>query len=114
MEKEVSLSYQAPSLESSWKALKSHISTYLSIYLVILIVGTVSFLINLLFIVIFGALGDGSETATSLGQLLGTIITFPLSILNNLFGVLLIAVPAIYYANEEVVSFKRIIKKHKR
>ena len=113
MEKQFSLAYKAPTLGDSWRAFKPHISTFLAIYLVTLALGIASFLINFSFVAIFIALGDGSEAASTGGQILGTIVTAPLSILSNLFGVLCIAVPAIYYSNEEVVSFKILFNKLK-
>jgi len=110
---DMDIAYKSPTLNSSWKAFKAHISTYIALYLLVFSIGIASLFINFLFIVTFIALGDGSEAASSVGNILGTIVTFPLSILNNLFGVLLIAVPTIYYSSEEVVSFKVIIKKVK-
>ena len=111
MEKQFSLAYKKTTLGTSWEGFKAHVSTYIALYFLILSLGIASILINFLFIFVFSALGDGSEASYSVAQLLGSIASFPISILNNLFGVLLIAVPTIYYSSEEVVSFKGIINK---
>ena len=113
MVKELSLAYKYPTFGSSWRDFKAHINTYIALYLLMLTLGIASFVIDFSFVFIFSVLGDGSDTASGVGQILGSIVTFPISIINNLFGVLLIAVPTIYYSKEEVVSFRVIINRVK-
>ena len=106
MKKQLTLAYKAPTLEDSWRAFRPHIFTFVSIYLSMLALAIAAFFINVLCIVLFNAIGNGTESASSAGEILGAIVTSPLNILNNLLGVLCLAVPAIYYSNEEVITFK--------
>tara|TARA_Y100001968_G_C19312300_1_gene694849 strand:- start:222 stop:917 length:696 start_codon:yes stop_codon:yes gene_type:complete len=109
MGKELTLAYKPPTIGDSWRAFKYHLGTFVGIYLIMFILAIISNVILEVFTTLISALGDYSEGAIYLGIFLGLLFNLPFSIVNNLFGISLLAVPSIYYSTEEVISFNRLI-----
>jgi hypothetical protein len=61
-------------------------------------------LLSMLIVISVGGLGGSSESAFSLGAILGQLTQIPFSILSSLLSVLMVAIPAVYYERGEVVT----------
>ena len=102
-----SFAYEAPTVKRAWDAFVAHLLTFASIWVSMLVVSLAGFLAYLLcFGVAAGVVGlsPSSEGPFAIAILLGQIGQLPFSILSSLIAVMLMAVPALYYANGEVIS----------
>ncbi len=109
MGNELALAYKAPTVGDSWRSFKSHLGTFALLYLTSVVLFLIAYVISLVCNLVIPAIGDYSEGSIYFATILGWILSSPFSILNNLFGVLLIAIVPIYYSTGEVVSFKQLL-----
>jgi hypothetical protein len=97
--------YDQPSLNASWAAFLEHVPTLLVIWLATLVLSGLGVLVSVLIVLVAAALtGGASDPATSLAALLANLGQLPFVLLSSLVGVLLMAVPALYYETGEVVT----------
>jgi hypothetical protein len=69
-----------------------------------IVVALLGGLLSMLIVISVGGLGGSSESAFSLGAILGQLTQIPFSILSSLLSVLMVAIPALYYERGEVVT----------
>jgi hypothetical protein len=69
-----------------------------------IVVALLGGLLSMLIVISVGGLGGSSESAFSLGAILGQLTQIPFSILSSLLSVLMVAIPAVYYERGEVVT----------
>ena len=108
-----SLAYEEPALNKAWGAFVANLPAILSIWVATAVVSglglAVSSAITLLGLGVAGSGDNSVEAATNSVEAatnLGYLISFPFSILSSFVGVLLVAVPAIFYDGGEVVPVK--------
>ena len=101
-----SLAYEEPALNKAWGAFVANLPTILLIWVATTVVSGLGFAlssaITLLGLGVAGSGGNAVEAASNLGYL----VSFPFSILSSFVGVLMVAVPAIFYDAGEVVPVK--------
>jgi hypothetical protein len=77
---------------------------FLLIWVGSIVVALLGGLLSMLIVISVGGLGGSSESAFSLGAILGQLTQIPFSILSSLLSVLMVAIPALYYERGEVVT----------
>jgi hypothetical protein len=77
---------------------------FLLIWVGSIVVALLGGLLSMLIVISVGGLGGSSESAFSLGAILGQLTQIPFSILSSLLSVLMVAIPAVYYERGEVVT----------
>jgi hypothetical protein len=77
---------------------------FLVIWVGSIVVALLGGLLSMLIVISVGGLGGSSESAFSLGAILGQLTQIPFSILSSLLSVLMVAIPAVYYERGEVVT----------
>ena len=101
-----SMAYEEPALNKAWGAFVANLPAILLIWVATAVVSglgsALSSAITLLGLGLAGSVGNAGETASNLGYL----VYFPFSILSSFVGVLMVAVPAIFYDGGEVVPVK--------
>jgi len=94
--------YEQPSISRAWDGVKDHIPTIFVVWFIAGLLWGIGYLINLIFI------GFASNTYDSFGSSLlmisGSLASLPLYILSSLVGIMLSAIPAIYYESGQVVT----------
>lgn len=108
------IAYEQPTINRCWQAFVAHIPTLALVFVVsigLTIAGLIVYFLATGFvgalIVNSGAMGslESGETITrGLARLSGEVVRLPLTLLANFFGVLGIAVPALYYQSGEVIG----------
>ena len=96
---------QRPTLNQAWTDTIAHAPSLLITWLITVLLGGLSALVGFVVSLLFGAMDDGSGVGISLGVVIGWMAQLPLIVLQSLVGVLLTAIPAIYYCRSQVVSF---------
>lgn len=104
--------YEQPTINRAWQDFVNHIPTFLLIWIVTLLIAAIGFVAYLILATIGIGLagGSSSDSASTLGLVLGQLGQLPFSILSSLVGVLFIAVPAIHYESGEVVTVGQAFK----
>ena len=101
-----SLAYEEPALNTAWGAFEANLPAILLIWVATAVVSglgsALSSAITLLGLGVAGSGGNAWEAASNLAYL----VYFPFSILSSFVGVLIVAVPAIFYDGGEVVPVK--------
>lgn len=101
-----------PTLQSAWNLFVAHWRTYLALQLTVLALALVSVVISLLITVIAMAVtaGVSADLRESVSQLVSSVLNLPFSILYQvvagLIGVLLSALPAIWFATGHHPSYR--------
>lgn len=108
------IAYEQPTVNRCWQAFVAHLPTFVLIFAVSAGLALVGFL---LYIIITGVVAtlisnsgamsllESSESLTlSLARLSAEVVRLPITVLTNFFGVLWVAVPALYYHGGEVVT----------
>lgn len=100
-------STEAPSFAKTWRQVKGNAPTFATIWCLILVTGLIDFIFSTSLSFLLGeSIGEYTIIATTVGSL-------PTTILANLAGILMMAVPAIYYTTDrcpnpgEIVSILR-------
>ena len=99
-----SIAFEQPSIQKAWDAFQKHIPVFLLIWVGSIVVTLLGGAFSMLILISVGGFGGSSESAFSLGAILGQLTQIPFSILSSLLSVLMVAVPAVYYERGEVVS----------
>ena len=99
-----SIAFEQPSIQKAWDAFLKHIPVFLVIWVGSIGLAVIGLAVFLLIVMVVGSLGGSSESAFSLGGILAQLTQIPFSILSSLLSVLMVAVPAVYYERDEVVS----------
>ena len=92
-------------LNAAWTDTIAHAHTLVFTWLSALVVYGFTFLIGFVISLVFSAADDGTGSAEMLGAVLSGFAQLPFVILQSLIGVMLTAIPAVFYARGEVVSF---------
>lgn len=92
-------------LNAAWTDTLAHVPTLLLTWLCAIVVYVVTVLIGFVITLVFGAVGDGSESAELIGAFVSSFAQLPFLIVQNLIGVMFTAIPAVFYAKGQVVSF---------
>ena len=98
------IAFEQPSIQKAWDAFQKHIPVFLLIWVGSIVVALLGGLLSMLIVISVGGLGGSSESAFSLGAILGQLTQIPFSILSSLLSVLMVAIPAVYYERGEVVT----------
>jgi len=100
------LATESPSINRAWEAFVAHVPAILLAWIAamgISVIGTVVyFLISALLTMLSGADPDGGGTV--LAMALGQLGQLPFTVLSSWVGVLLAAIPALYYERGEVIT----------
>lgn len=112
------LAYEQPSLNKAWQAVLLHVPTIVLIWLVSAVLTGIGYGVSFLITLLGGGdAGQGTSSSALSGgiALLSQLGQFPLGILASLVGILAIAVPAMYYSSDEVITvtaaFKSLFKR---
>jgi len=93
------------SIGKAWADTLAHLPTLLLIWLVGIAFYVVSVVISFAISYLFGVIDDGSGFGVSIGSILGAVSQFPFFIVQSFAGVMLTAVPAVFYQKGSVVTF---------
>ena len=97
--------YAQPTIQKSWDALLLHIPVLLASWLAGLAVTLAGVVVMVVFSIVLTVFAQaGADQVVVLGSLLTPLAQLPFAILVSLLGVLMVAVPALYYEHGEVVS----------
>ena len=100
------LATESPSINRAWEAFVAHVPAILLAWIAamgISVIGTVVyFVISALLTMLSGA--DPNGGGTVLAMLLGQLGQLPFMVLSSFVGVLLAAIPALYYERGEVIT----------
>ena len=99
-----SIAFEQPSIQKAWDAFQKHIPVLLVIWVGSIALAVVGLAVSMLIVMAVGSLGGSSDSAFSLGAILGQLTQIPFSVLSSLLSVLMVAIPAVYYERGEVVS----------
>ena len=89
--------YEPPSVQKAWQAFLAHVPTILLIWVAWAVISGVGFVVSLGFTAVGIALTSGvagSESASSVAELVGSMVQLPFVVFSSLVGVLFVAVPA--------------------
>lgn len=92
-------------LNAAWTDTLAHAPTLILTWLCAIAVYGFTVLIGFAISLVFSAADDGTGTAEMLGVVLSNFAKLPFVIVQNLIGVMFTAIPAVFYARGEVVSF---------
>ena len=98
------IAFEQPSIQKAWDAFQKHIPVLLVIWVGSIALAVLGLVVSMLIVMAVGSLGGSSDSAFSLGAILGQLTQIPFSILSSLLSVLMVAIPAVYYERGEVVS----------
>lgn len=98
------LAYEPPTLQKSWDAFLQHIPVLLVVNVAGVLVTLTGLLVPVAMVAFLGDFGAASDATLSLASVVGNLLQIPLSILSSLIGVLMVAVPAMYYEFGKTVS----------
>lgn len=97
--------YEQPTVQKSWDALLLHIPVLLAAWLAGLAVTLAGVAVMLVLAFVLAVLAQtGADQVAALGSTVVPLAQLPFSILVSLIGVLMVAVPALYYESGVVVS----------
>jgi len=105
--------YEPPSVQKAWQAFLAHVPTILLIWVAWALISGVGFVVSLGFTAVGIALTSGvagSDSASSLANLVGWVVQLPFMVLSNLVGVLFLAVPALHYATGETIGVEQAFR----
>ena len=107
-----SLKSRKASLGNAWEDLRKHGASIAFTYLAIFVISVVSYIVFFVISLIFTQIGGGpySDIGPLMGMIFGQVGQLPLTILSSLIGVLIYAIPAVYFSREEVVSFGEAVQ----
>ena len=98
------IAHEPPSVQKAWQAFLQHIPVVLVSWVGSIVLSLLAVLAYGLIIVAVSTIIGSSDAALGLGAVLAQLVQLPFSILASLLGVLLVAVPALYYERGEVVT----------
>jgi hypothetical protein len=99
-----SIAFEQPSIQKAWDAFLKHIPVLLVIWVGSIALAVVGLAVSMLIVMAVGSLGGSSDSAFSLGAILGQLTQIPFSVLSSLLSVLMVAIPAVYYERGDVVT----------
>lgn len=99
---------QRPTLNQAWTDTIAHAPSLLITWLITVLLGGLAALVGFVVSLLFGAMDDGSGVGVTLGAVVGWLAQLPLIVLQSLIGVLLTAIPAVFYQRSRVVSFSDV------
>ena len=89
-----SIAFEQPSIQKAWDAFLKHIPVLLVIWVGSIALAVVGLAVSMLIVMAVGSLGGSSDSAFSLGAILGQLTQIPFSVLSSLLSVLMVAIPA--------------------
>jgi hypothetical protein len=98
------LAYEQPTFQRSWDAFLLHIPVLVAVWVASLLVTLVFVAVAFSIYLSLGVFGDASDFALGLASTAVNLAQVPFSILSSLIGVLMVAVPAMYYEQGETVT----------
>ena len=98
------VAYQEPSFQKAWDTFLQHIPVLLAVWVAGFLVTVAGFVVSLVILISLGGLTDGNDVAIGMASITGQLVQVPFSILSSLIGVLMVAIPAMYYEVGEVVT----------
>ena len=98
-----SIAFEHPSIQKAWDAFLKHIPVLLVIWVGSIALAVLGLAVSVLIVMAVGSLGGSSDSAFSLGAILGQLAQIPFSVLSSLLSVLMVAIPAVYYERGDVV-----------
>ena len=81
-----------------------HIPVLLAIWVGSIALAVLGLAVSMLIVMVVGSLGGSSDSAFSLGAILGQLAQIHFSVLSSHLSVLMVAIPTVYYERGEVVS----------
>ena len=98
------VAYEEPSFQKAWDTFLQHIPVLLAVWVAGFLVTIAGFVVSLVILISLGGLADGNDVAIGMASITGQLVQVPFSILSSLIGVLMVAIPAMYYEVGEVVT----------
>ncbi len=105
--------YEQPSVEKAWQAFLAHLPTMLLVWVACAVISGVGLVVSIGFTAVGIALTSGvagSDAASSVADLVGSIAQLPFVVLSSLVGVLFVAVPALHYASGETIGVEQAFR----
>ena len=98
------VAYDEPTFKKAWDAFLQHIPVLLAVWAAGFLVTVAGLVVSFVILISLGAFAEGNDVAFGLASITGQLVQLPFSILSSLIGVLMVAVPAMYYEIGEVVT----------
>ena len=98
------VAYDEPTFQKVWDAFLQHIPVLLAVWVAGFLVSVAGFVVSFVILISLGGLADGNDAAIGVASITGQLAQVPFTILSSLIGVLMVAIPAMYYETGQVVT----------
>ena len=98
------VAHDESTFQKAWDAFLQHIPVLFAVWAAGLLVTLTGVVLFVVILVAIGAAADGNEAVVGVASITGQLAQLPFSVLSSLIGVLMVAVPAIYYETGDVVT----------
>ncbi len=109
MEQSIKCTNDPPSIPRAWEAFKAHTSIFACIYIAALALTIIDYLITFIVSNFFYYSINGSQFLILNADLFGFLFSLPVTIVNSLVGILIVAVPAVYFSSGEVLTIGKLL-----